>query len=103
MLKQAIVIDKKVLGEDHSEYATDLHNLAILYKKQGFYNKAEPLYLEALDIVERAFGELHPNVAVILENIAILYVEWDKKEKAIEYYLRAEEIKKKLAERDGKK
>ena len=31
---EALAIDEKVYGEDHPEVATDLNNLALLYKTQ---------------------------------------------------------------------
>ena len=48
--------------------------LAILYKVQGRYADAEPLYKRALQIYEKALGPDHPNVATNLHNLAQLYV-----------------------------
>ncbi len=36
--------------------ATDLNNLAELYRAQGKHTEAEPLYRRALAIVEKALG-----------------------------------------------
>ncbi len=47
-----------------------LDNLARLYKAQGQYAKAEPLYGRALAIFEKSFGPEHPNVAIHLNNLA---------------------------------
>jgi tetratricopeptide (TPR) repeat protein len=33
--------------------ATDLNNLATLYRTQGRYGEAEPLYLQALELDKR--------------------------------------------------
>ena len=41
----------------------------------GDYTKAEPLYQQALRIVEKASGPDHPDTAAALENLAI--VEFD--------------------------
>ena len=38
-----------------------LNNLAVLYRSQGAYAKAEPLYLRALAIREKALGPDHPD------------------------------------------
>jgi tetratricopeptide (TPR) repeat protein len=51
---------KKVLGENHPDYATSLNDLAELYRNMGDYAKAEPLYQKALEIYKKAFGENHP-------------------------------------------
>ncbi len=52
--------------------ATSLNNLAVLYKAQGKYAEAEPLYKRALRIDERALGPDHPDVATDLNNLAVL-------------------------------
>jgi tetratricopeptide (TPR) repeat protein len=44
-----------------------------LYKSQGRYNDAEPLYLQSLDILKRQLGDDHPSVATSLNNLAALY------------------------------
>jgi tetratricopeptide (TPR) repeat protein len=53
--------------------ATSLNNLAELYRAQGQYAQAEPLYKRSLAITEKALGPDHPDVATILNNLAELY------------------------------
>ena len=60
-------------GESHPHVATNLSNLAELYRVQGNYDAAEPLYLRSLEIYETALGESHPHVATSLNNLAALY------------------------------
>ncbi|HAA26653.1 MAG TPA: tetratricopeptide repeat-containing protein, partial [Cyanobacteria bacterium UBA8553] len=48
-------------------------NLAALYKVQGNYSQAEPLYQRSLAIWEKALGSEHPNVATSLNNLADLH------------------------------
>ena len=43
LYRQALEIRKKVLGENHPDYADSLNNLAVLYQAMGDYAKAEPL------------------------------------------------------------
>ncbi|WP_044172143.1 CHAT domain-containing protein, partial [Kamptonema formosum] len=59
-----------------------LNNLAALYGSQGRYEKAEPLYEEALAMYKRLFKSDHPNVALSLNNLALLYYSQDRYEKA---------------------
>ena len=59
-------------GPTDPRLATSLNNLALLYKTQGDYAKAEPLYKRSLAIVEKALGPDHPSVATSLENYAKL-------------------------------
>ena len=49
---------------DHPDVATSLNNLAELYRTQGDYAKAEPLYKRSLAIREKALGPDHPDVAI---------------------------------------
>jgi tetratricopeptide (TPR) repeat protein len=58
-----MAIREKALGPDHPDVAASLNNLAELYRAQGQYAQAEPLYKRSLAIVEKALGPDHPNVA----------------------------------------
>ena len=58
---------------DDPRLATTLNALAVLYRAQGRYAKAEPLHKRALAIVEKALGPAHPHVATSLNNLAALY------------------------------
>ncbi|MGB5631903.1 MAG: tetratricopeptide repeat protein [Waterburya sp.] len=49
--------------------AQSLNNLAELYRSQGRYESAEPLYLQALAIAEATLGENHPNTKTIRDNL----------------------------------
>jgi len=51
-------------GIGHPAVATTLNNLAELYKTQGQYSVAVPLYWRALAIREKALGPEHLDVAV---------------------------------------
>ncbi|WP_130758759.1 tetratricopeptide repeat protein, partial [Microcystis aeruginosa] len=64
---------KRLLGDNHPDVAASLNNLAGLYKSQGRYTEAEPLYREALDLRKRLLGDNHPDVAASLNNLAGLY------------------------------
>jgi tetratricopeptide (TPR) repeat protein len=72
-----------------------LNNLAWLYKAQGKYAEAEPLYNRALAIVEKALGPEHPNVAQSLENYAGLLRETGRVSKADLLEIRAKAIRAK--------
>ncbi len=53
---------------DHPNVASSLNNLAELYRAQGLYDQAEPLYKRALAIGEKVLGPDHPNTLTILRN-----------------------------------
>ncbi len=65
-------LSEQEFGPDHPDVATDLNNLAKVYRFQGRYAEAEPLLKRALAIFEKALGPEHPDVATSLENYAVL-------------------------------
>jgi tetratricopeptide (TPR) repeat protein len=81
-------------NEDH-QFAFSLNQLATLYRSQGKYNEAEPLYLRSLSISEKQLGENHPDVATSLNNLAELYRNRGKYEEAEPLYLRSLSIREK--------
>ena len=61
---------EKSLGPNHPDVARSLNNLAQLYRDQGRYADAEPLYKRALAIYEKSLGPDHRDVATALSNLA---------------------------------
>ncbi len=47
-------------GPDHTDVATSLNNLALLYYAQDQYTEAEPLYKRSLTIKEKALVRIIP-------------------------------------------
>ena len=76
--------------------ATSLNNLAALYKNQGRYSEAEPLYQQALELYKRLLGEEHPYVASSLHNLAALYDNQGRYSEAEPLYQQALELTKRL-------
>ncbi len=67
-------------GPEDPRLAKTLTDLALLYRAQGKYAEAEPLYKRALAIKEKALGPEHPRVAISLNNLAELYRAQDRYE-----------------------
>ena len=82
MYLQAREIHKIALPENHPQRASGLNNLAGLYREQGKYEAAEPLFLQAIEIDKIALPENHPERASDLNNLAALYSEQGKYEAA---------------------
>ena len=55
--------------------AATLNNQAELYKEEGRYADAEPLYERVLALTEKVRGPDHPSVALALNDLADLYKE----------------------------
>ena len=86
---------EKALGPEHPNVGQGLNNLAGLYRTQGRYTEAEPLYKRALGIVEKALGPEHPHVAQGLENYAALLRDTGRDDLATMMELRAKAIRAK--------
>jgi CHAT domain-containing protein/Tfp pilus assembly protein PilF len=86
---------KKVLGDEHPDYATSLYNLASLYTDMGRYAEAEPLSRQAAAIVGKALGDSHPDYATHLMGLAALYLAMGRYDQAEPLLRQALEIRKK--------
>jgi len=73
--------------------AQSLHNLGDLYRIEGRYSEAEPLYLRALAIREKILGKDHPDVAALLVSYAQLLRQTGLPTKAEDMELRAKQIR----------
>ncbi len=72
-----------------------LGDLASLYRVQGRYEEAEPLFHQALDLAERAFGPDDLEVSSVLNNLAVLYKYTGRFAEAGRLYQRALSITEK--------
>jgi tetratricopeptide (TPR) repeat protein len=70
------------LGKDHPDLAISLNNLAEVYKEQGKFTEAEPLFKRALEMMENSLGPDHPHILPILENLSDLYMKTGRIEEA---------------------
>ncbi len=73
-LKQALNLQKEILGTKHIDYTISLAGLANLYYFLNNYLLAEPLYKEVLQIRKEILGTKHPEYLRILNNLASLYM-----------------------------
>jgi tetratricopeptide (TPR) repeat protein len=64
---------REALPPGHPIIATSLHNLADLCQSKGEYDRALPLYEEALEMKRAALPSGHPDIARSLNNLAGLY------------------------------
>ena len=65
-----------------------MSNLGGLYRDQGRYGEAEPLYRRALAVVEQALGPDHSRMAAPLGGLAALYYAQGRYRDAEPFYRR---------------
>jgi tetratricopeptide (TPR) repeat protein len=78
------------------EMAEGMGRLAELYRSQGRYSEAEPLYERSLSIWEKQLGADHPDVATSLNNLALLYYSQGRYSEAEPLYGRSLSILEKV-------
>jgi CHAT domain-containing protein/tetratricopeptide (TPR) repeat protein len=77
-------------AQGNSPYLSScLNNMALTYTELGQYEKAQALYLRAIDIDKELFGDFSPDYWYDLMNLADLYSKMGKKEKVLEYCIEA--------------
>ena len=76
--RKALELDEAEFGTDHETYATQLNNLALLYRAQGRYGETEPLSKRALAIFEKVLGPDQPFVGQSLHSLEGLYKSQDR-------------------------
>ena len=89
----AALKEAETFGPEDPRLPTRLNNLAELYRTQGKYAEAEPLYQRALAIWEKALGPEHPNVATSLENYAALLRNMNREAEAVQMEAHAKAIR----------
>ncbi len=94
---QAAVKEAEGFEPQDPRLAMSLNNLAVLYRHQGQYAKAESLYKRALVIREKALGPNHPHVTQSLENYADLLRNMYRESEAEKMEARAKAIRAKYA------
>lgn len=83
--EKALTIARERYGADDPRIATDLNNLAEVYRLLGRFDEAERLYREALALDQRHPTGNAAGMATTLNNLALLY-------RAQERYAAAEEL-----------
>ena len=97
---KALLIRKKIFGEDHANVATIYNNLALVCTGLGEYNQAKELNEKALLIRKKLFGENHADVAKSYNNLAAVYCNLGEYNQAKDLSEKALTIHKKIFDED---
>jgi len=91
---RAIVLRRRVLGEDHPTTSFSLTNLASLLVQTGRAEEALPAFREALAIRRNAFGPAHPAVASVYYQLGWAHANLERHDEARDYYEQALAIRR---------
>ncbi len=94
--EKALVIRKKIYGEEHADVAASYNNLGAVYHDQGQYNKAKENYDKGLFINKTINGEIHADVAASYNNLGLVYVNLGQYNVGKEYHEKGLVIRKKI-------
>jgi|GEM_PF-906670 len=95
-LNQVLVISQRLYGERQPQVANCLLEIAILNFSQNLFDKAEALFLEAVDILKESLGVGHPDVNDARKELATIYNSQEMYEKAESLLLQVLEVKQDL-------
>ena len=100
MLEKALLIRKKILGEEHYEVATSYNDLGTMYGNIRNYSQAKELIEKALTIRKKIFDEEHSDVAASYNDLGAVYFGTGEYNQAKKLYEKALMIDKKICGED---
>ncbi|MFC1591068.1 CHAT domain-containing protein [Thermodesulfobacteriota bacterium] len=86
----------ELMGREHADFANSINLLATLYRINGDYNNAEPLFLRVLQLSEKIYGREHAEVAKSQESLGTLYCSMGYFNDAEKLFKKALKIKEKV-------
>lgn len=92
--QKALIQAEKEFGKKDTVYAISLTDLAILYAEMNNYEKAEQLYIEAIQVRKTIHGEGHPDYANSMNDLGIFYYLLGKYDKTEPIFIEASKIYK---------
>jgi serine/threonine-protein kinase len=81
-IKQALYFHHNIPQPDYNDYAVTLSNLAWNNYATGFYDKADSIYMVAINVLKKHFGLTNDFVFTMMNNLALDYHEEGKYDKA---------------------
>ena len=85
----ALKISQNNYGETNKNTLIVYSDLAIVYRRKGFLNKAIHYNEKALPIWIELLGENHPNIAILYNNIGSILMNKGAYDKALDYFQKA--------------
>ncbi len=73
--QDALVINKKVLGENHIDFAILLNNIGRFYDEIGKFTQADSLYKQSIQTYQKIAEDKSFDFTMSLNNLALLYLK----------------------------
>lgn len=87
--EKAIELGTRMADLPYADLGTMLNNTALIFRRSGRQDAAEPYYQQALELYENHLGPDHPDVAAVLNNLAVFYTNEQRFDEAESVHLRA--------------
>jgi tetratricopeptide (TPR) repeat protein len=94
LLRDAIELRKKALGEKHADTLFAINGLGCLIGQQGKYDEAEKLFKSVIEAREEILGKDSLDVADSYNDLGFLYRDSERYDKAVEAYQKAADLRK---------
>ena len=91
-----MAIREAAFGAEHPDTLHSMTSLANLYRNQGRYDDAEPLFLETLETRKRVLGDDDQDTLNSINNLALLYWNQRRYDEAEPLYLETLETQKRV-------
>jgi len=85
-IRNALQMQRKLLGDNNAEVAVSLNNLAKVLAMQGKLPEAETRYRDALTLEKRLLGDRNPTVGSTLGNLALVLQRQGEFEEAAKHF-----------------
>src|SRR5215213_9804557 len=72
LLRESLVLNRGIFGENHESVSSNLGNLALVVRERGDLDEAERLLRQALAIDQSIYGREHTNVGYDLNELAVV-------------------------------
>ncbi len=82
-IREALAINRRVLGPESEDACKTLNSLASVLIKKAQYAEVEPMIVQALKDHERLFGRRHEITTQTIDNLAQLYTIMERRQEAI--------------------
>lgn len=93
LFAKAIYLKEKNAGKG-TEYATMLVSFADMFMDTGHFEKAEPLYVEALRIFGQSHGHDHLSIGLLMRSLAEACHQLGKEQENEDWILKSQQILK---------